>query len=249
MSAVWIYAVPKVSFGPCLLSAALTVSGFLAAFLLQKVSGSGLVSPCGGSQSSSPLSEKFTAYLSVKFQLSLGGYLLGDRPSSLRQHKFQTSKAWQASELQEPLQLMVRDRKQEFLCSSASVITAREVWITQGKPVNLWVSPVTQGIQVPQVLQALEIPGLPELAGSFLSLRIPGHPGCGGTQQPCRASHLNYSPQPAVLCRKVHHKYHSTDGTDGTCFENVVFKDTLRSPCFESSLYFWKYLYLQCIYI
>lgn len=80
MSAVWIYAVSKVSFGPCLLSAAPAVPGLQPPFLPQKGSRSAMVSPCGGRQSSGPLSEKFTAYLLVKFQLSLGRCLLGEHP-------------------------------------------------------------------------------------------------------------------------------------------------------------------------
>lgn len=61
------------------------------------------------------------------------------------------------------LQLMSRDGKEEFLCSAVSAITARGVWIARGRS-GVWViavTLVTQDIQVPQVLQVLEPPGLP----------------------------------------------------------------------------------------
>lgn len=144
---------------------------------------------------------------------------------------------------------MSRDRKQEFLRSSVSAITARGAWITQGKPVSLWVSPVTQGIQVLQVLQALEIPGLPELAGSFLPLRIPGPPRLWRDAAACSSPAV---PSPQLLTsaccapQKVRHKYH---GTDGTCLENVVYKDTLRSPYVLNHLCISENIYIFSVYI
>lgn len=93
MSAVWIYAVSKVPFELCLLSAALAVPGLLSALLLQKVSRSVVVSPCGGSKSGGPLSEKFTAYLMVIFQFSLGRFLtIPNSPRQLKDRSFRPPK-------------------------------------------------------------------------------------------------------------------------------------------------------------
>ena len=148
------------------------------------------------------------------------------------------------------LQLMSTDRKQEFLCSAVSVITARRVQIALGRS-GVWVvavTPVTQDIQVLQVLQALEPPGLPKLAGVLSLFEDPWSPqsskGCNCLQQPCHVSHLNCSPQPVVVYRKVQRKYH---GTDGTCFEKVVYKGTLQSPCVLNYLCISKNMILQYI--
>lgn len=148
------------------------------------------------------------------------------------------------------LQLMSGDGKQEFLCSAISAVTARRAWSARSRSGVgvVAVTPVTQGIQVPQVLQAPELPGWLELARVLSLFGDPWSPqsskGRDCLQQPCHVSYLNYSPPPVVVYRKVQHKYH---GTDGTCFEKVVYKGTLQSPCVLNYLCISKNMILQYI--
>lgn len=89
-------------------------------------------------------------------------------------------------------------------------------------------------------------------AGRILSLfEDPWSPqaAVGGTQPPVAAL-PGQSPQlltsPCSGCRKVQQKYH---GTDGTCSENVVYKDTLHRPYVLNYLCISKNMILECIYI
>lgn len=142
------------------------------------------------------------------------------------------------------MQCMSWDRKKEFLCLAISVITTTSVWLVWG----IWVISVTPMTHSIQVAQPPESSSLPKLAGVLSLSEVPWSPqsseGRNCLQQLCHISHLNYSPQPVVVCRKVQRKYH---GTDGTYFEKVVYKDMLQSPDVLNYLCISKYTNLQYI--